>query len=381
MKTYDNLFEDMLSDEVMDLALKGASHGKKNRSYVKRIFANWEYHKGKLRELLKSGEYRFKPYSISTINEGSDRKVRTITKPKFIYDQIVHHMIMIEFKPIVLKSIDDFVCGSIPGRGCITGKKALEKWIKLYGNKRFYVFKADIKKFYDSIDHDRLMFKLQHIINDQRYLDLIKQLLDTYEPGLPKGVYCSQWFSNYFMQEFDTFIRQELEVDHYIRYMDDIVILCPNKRKLHRIKDRIEKYLNTNLGLKLKENWQIFRFVDKNDENGRDIDFLGFRFYRNKTTLRKSILRRARRKALHLDKKVKAGKKITGYDARSMMCYLEFLRKSDTYNYFLKYIKPYVNRRRLRQIISSSDRYKAHLKKVEQEQIVSEFIENEISKT
>ena len=66
-----------------------------------------------------------------------------------------------------------------------------------------------------------------------------------------------QWFSNWYLQELDHFIKEELHAIYYVRYMDDMVIFGSNKKVLHRMRLRIDSYLRSNLGLRLKDNWQV----------------------------------------------------------------------------------------------------------------------------
>lgn len=358
MKTYKHLFEQMVDKENIKECIYKASKGKRDRAYVKTALDNIDFHAENLKWILENREYHFRHYDPVLINSASERKERLIAKPYFLYDQVMHHVLMSVFIPIVTKSLYAHVYGSIPKRGPHKAKKYLERWIRSYGNKRFYVLKCDIKHFYDSIDHNALKQKLQKKINDQKYLDILFSLIDSYEPGLAKGFYTSQWLANFYLEDFDRFIKEELGVKHYMRYMDDIVILYSNKRKLHRIKDRIDEFLQDKLKLRLKENWQVYRFVDRNDENGRDIDFMGFRFFRNKTTLRKSNLRRIRRKANKIGKKRKAGQRITIHDCQSMLAYLGWTKHTDVYNYYQEWIKPNVNKRELRKKVSRADKAK-----------------------
>lgn len=351
----------MLEPENVKRCIKAASKGKRSRNDVKKVLEHIDEHTDKLIQDIQSGTFEFRAYTTCTINSDSERKERLIAKPKFKYDQIMHHILMSVFSPIVERGLYEHVYGSIPKRGPHKAKKYMEKWIRSYGKKRFYVFKCDIRHFYDSIDHNILKNKLHRVISDDRYLEWLFRLIDSYEPGLPKGFFSSQWLANFFLKEFDHYVKQELGAKHYMRYMDDIVILCPNKRKLHKIKDGLEEFLNTRLKLELKPNWSIYRFVDKDDKNGRDIDFMGFRFFRNKTTLRKSNLRRIRRKANKLDKKRRAynegtGQGVTVHDAQSMLSYLGWTKHTDVYDYFQEWIKPMVNPRRLRKKVSNYQR-------------------------
>ena len=121
----------------------------------------------------------------------------------------------------------------------------------------------------------------------------------------------------------------------------------------------ISDFLNSKFGLTLKENWQVFLFDWKN--RGRDLDFMGFRFYRTRITLRKTIMLKASRKAKKINKKEHP----TVYDLRQMMSYLGWLKCTDTYRMYLKHIKPFVSFRRMRRYISKHDKkddYRTYLK-------------------
>lgn len=139
---------------------------------------------------------------------------------------------------------------------------------------------------------------------------------------------------------------------HYMRYMDDMVIFGSNKRVLHRMRQAISDYLEMELGLELKANWQVFRFSYGNNQ-GRDLDFMGFRFYRNRTILRKSIMYKATRKARKISKKEKA----TILDARQMLSYLGWIDCTDTYLMYQKWIKPCVSFQQLKRKVSRYDKY------------------------
>lgn len=97
---------------------------------------------------------------------------------------------------------------------------------------------------------------------------------------------------------------------------------------------------------------QVFRFSYGNNQ-GRDLDFMGFRFYRNRTILRKSIMYKATRKARKISKKEKA----TILDARQMLSYLGWIDCTDTYLMYQKWIKPCVSFQQLKRKVSRYDKY------------------------
>lgn len=85
------------------------------------------------------------------------------------------------------------------------------------------------------------------------------------------GNYTSQWFANFYLQDLDHYIKEELKVPYYVRYMDDMVLFHRNKKELHKIRTKIEEFLQKE-DLKLKENWQLWK------TDSRPIDFLRLSF-------------------------------------------------------------------------------------------------------
>jgi len=289
------------------------------------------------------------------IHDGISRKKRKIIVPTF-EELMVQHCVVNALKPTFWRGMYEHSYGSIPGRGPHRGKKVIEKWIRDDRKNTKYVLKMDIHQFFDSIPHDILKAKLTKKIRDERMLDLLFRIIDVTDSGIPLGFYTSQWLSNWYLQGLDHYIKEQLGAVHYMRYMDDMVIFGSNKKALHKMRQAITDYLDAELGLELKDNWQVFRFVyvdQDGEEHGRDLDFMGFRFYRNKTILRKSIMLKATRKA----KRISVKERPTIYDARQMMSYLGCVNCTDTYDMYIRWIKPYVNFQNLKRKISKHDKF------------------------
>lgn len=207
-------------------------------------------------------------------------KQRLITVPKFFPDQILHWVLMLVIEPILMKGMYRFACGSVPGRGGMEAKKYVERALR--DDKVRYVAKLDISKFFNSVKPAILIGMLRRKIKDERVIDLIGKILKNGGDCLPIGYYTSQWFSNFFLEGFDHFVKEVLKIKYYVRYVDDMVLIDTNKRKLRKAIMEIEKYLN-GIGLKLKPNYQVWKV------HSRPIDFVGFRFYKDKMLLRKKI--------------------------------------------------------------------------------------------
>ncbi|MCM1232026.1 MAG: reverse transcriptase/maturase family protein [Ruminococcus flavefaciens] len=278
MKSYNHLWELYLSEENIMIAIQNSSKGKRNRKKVKKIYENPEDYVEYFQEY---GEY-FHNYKHIPIDifDGISRKKRQIIVPEYD-EQVIHHMATNILIPIFSKGMYEHVYGSLPKRGAHAAKKRIEKWIQKDPKNCKYCLKMDIKKYFNSIPHDILEAKLARVIHDKKFLKLMHEIIGVQPDGIPLGFYTSQWLANWYLQGLDHYIKEDLEAVHYIRYMDDMVIFGPNKKKLHKIRRKIEEYLENELGLKMKENHQVFRFdyTKKGERRGRHLDFMGFKFY------------------------------------------------------------------------------------------------------
>ena len=167
------------------------------------------------------------------------------------------------------------------------------------------------------------------------------------------GNFTSQWFANFNLQDLDHYIKEELKVKYYIRYMDDMVLFHRNKKELHKIRIAVDEFLHKE-GLKIKENWQLFK------TDSRPLDFLGYRFYRGHTTLRRSNCLRIRRRI----KKIYKKGKINVTDAGAVLSYNGWLKHSNSYNFTKKYINPYISINKCKEVIKNErgKQYKAREK-------------------
>jgi len=344
MKRVGHLYEKICDIENIKTAIIKASKGKRSRDDVRQILTDIPKYAEIIQRQLLSNSFVPAEYRTGTVREGSSKKVRAISKPNFYPDQIVHWAIMLQLQPIFTKGMYKITCGSIPGRGVHYGKKFIEKWLKTDRKNTRYYLKLDITKFYPSVDIDRLEYKLSTKIKDIRALDLVHKILEKGD-GLPIGILMSQWFANFYLQDLDHYVKQTLKAIYYVRYMDDMVLFGPNKRKLHRMRKSIDHYLALE-GLKLKHNWQVCK-TDK-----EPLDFVGFRFHRGHTTLRKAIMLRITRKARKLARHVVP----TYHDACGMISYLGWVTHSSSYRLYNKWIKPYIQIKELKRIISNESR-------------------------
>ena len=347
MKSYNHLYEVCISEENRRESIKAAKHSKR----IRRIIKEQHLSDDALISLSYDWLVNFEnaDHTPIQIEDGITHKKRTIIVPT-LEELIVQHCVVNALKPMFTKGMYEHTYASITNRGAHKGKRVIQKWMRNDPRNTKYVLKMDIHHFFDSVPHSVLKEKLSKHIHDELMLDLLFKIIDVTDVGIPLGFYTSQWFSNWLLQELDHYIKEKLGVDYYIRYMDDMVIFGCNKKELHRVRIAISEFLEHNLGLELKDNWQVFLF-DKRKKN-RDLDFMGFRFFRNKIILRKSIMLKATRKAKRIKRKAHS----TIYDFRQMMSYLGWLNSTNTYDMYLQRIKPYVCFGQMKKYISKCDK-------------------------
>lgn len=139
------------------------------------------------------------------------------------------------------------------GKGLMGAINRAQVFIKKYSNG--FVWRADIRKFFDNVDHDILLQLLKRRIRDGKALFLLKEIIDSFEirsgVGMPIGNLTSQIFSNIYLNELDRFIKHKMMCKEYLRYGDDFVIFSKDKDELLRIKVLTTNFIENELKLNL----------------------------------------------------------------------------------------------------------------------------------
>lgn len=292
MKTYNNLYDKICSFENIYSAYLKARKGKRYHNDVIKFSINLEENLISIRDRLVNKTYHTGKYKHFTIYEPKERKIAALP----FEDRIVQHSICNIIEPLFEKSFiyDSHACRK--GFGVISGSLRTTKFrraaVDSFKNYRIYCLKGDIKKYFYSIDHSILKKLIRKRIRCSDTINLLEEIIDSSESliGIPIGNLTSQIFANIYLNEFDHYIKDVLRIKYYIRYMDDFIILHPDKRYLKAILSKIEKYFKYKLALDLNSKTQIFLV------NRRAIDFLGYIVFYDHRLLRKGNVRRTKRK-------------------------------------------------------------------------------------
>ena len=368
-----DLFNSICSMDNLYRAYQNAKSGKGWYKEVKQIEKRPFYYLAGLQYMLKNHLFKTSEYEIFILNEG--KKKRDVYKLPFFPDRIAQWAILQVIEPFLVANMTADTYSAIPGkgiqpivndlRGCyktkiIDGKKK-SVWVPSIllsdeENTR-YCYKIDLHHYYQSINHEVLKQKFRKVFKDPELLWLLDEIADSINTateedlielslsgeievdpntGIPIGNYMSQYSGNFYLSSFDHWVKEELHVKHYYRYMDDVVIFASSKEELHEIHRKVTAYTRDYLHLNIKGNYQIF------PTKVRGVDFVGYRFFGEYTLLRKSTAINFKRKMRACRKKMENNIPPTYSEWCSFNSYKGWLGNCDSYRLFKKYMEPLI---------------------------------------
>ncbi|MBI5742554.1 MAG: RNA-dependent DNA polymerase [Candidatus Niyogibacteria bacterium] len=293
------MFEQIRNFTNLHSAYLKARSGKRYRGKILEFSYDLEGNLLKLKNDLESGNYQHGEYREFVV---CDSKKRHIKAAPF-RDRIVHHALCNIIEPIFDKGFiyDSYACRE--GKGTHKAVKKLQSFIRSASElsaaalkedeevvPKIYCLKCDVSKYFDSIDQNVLLKLIEKKIQDAKVFNLIKMIIRSNNAeagkGIPIGNLTSQLFANIYLNELDRFVKRNLQIRYYLRYMDDFLILDFSKKKLRWTKDEIQKFLENKLCLKLHPKKATISPIDKG------IDFLGYIVFENHKLLRKSTVKR-----------------------------------------------------------------------------------------
>lgn len=328
IKKYKNLYSKICSSKNLMRAWINAKKGKTKRRYVKSFQKNLRNNLLKLKEELINQTYE--PCSLKNFVL-RDPKTRKISKSAF-RDRVVHHALCNLIVPDFEKGfIYDSHANQI-GKGTLKAIERFDKFkrkVSKNNTRKCFVLKADIKHYFEEIDHQILINIIKKKIKDKKVIWLIKQILSVNNKtrGMPLGNLTSQFFANLYLNELDAYAKHNLKAKYYIRYVDDFVILHESKEQLEKWKNKIDKFLKEKLKIELHPNKShVLRL------NG-GINFLGFRIFYYHKLLRKSNLKNFNRKFNNL--KILFNEEVIGREKAlgSLEGWLAYCSHANTHKY------------------------------------------------
>ena len=204
-------------------------------------------------------------------------------------------------------------------------QRAMQKCKRKYG--QYYILKMDIAHYFQNIDKNILLSILRRKIEDPKVWWLTKQIVNSKkeEKGIPIGNYTSQIYANIYLNELDQYIKHNLKVKYYFRYMDDSIILLKNKEELKEILKKIKSFLNKKLKLELNTKTNIFK-------GKQGVNFCGYKINEYRLKIRTKGKKKLKRKIKYLKYKIKQGE-MTSKEAKKYLCgHIGYIDMANTYN-------------------------------------------------
>lgn len=284
-KKIKNCFYKNLTFEKL---LKAHFRARVHKSYKNEVIKfelNLENNIINLLNKLKNKKYHLGNYYNFIIYEPKERLIKALP----YVDRIVHQWYVEEFiKPYIVPRFITTSYACLQDRGTHKAVADVQSQMRKFKKTcpNFWVLKCDIQKFFYSINPNILFKILQKYIADKELLAFTKLLIfDRRSPsdtvGIPIGNYTSQFFANIYLNELDQFVKRKLKIKYYTRYMDDFILLLPNKATCQKVKKDIEEFLNSTLKLKLNSKSKYY-------PNKMGVNFCGYRIFTTHRLLRLS---------------------------------------------------------------------------------------------
>lgn len=248
-----------------------------------------------LQEQIRSGEFCISGYKEMTIKDGP--KERTVQSVPLI-ERIGCNAVMSVVEKKIHSRYIRTTSASIKNRGVHDLLGYIRKDLENYPENMRYAYKFDIRKFYESISQDFMMYALRRMFKDKTLLTIMERFVRMMPNGLSIGLRSSQGFGNMLLSMFlDHYLKDEKGYLHFYRYCDDGDIHFATKEEVWQARDEIHKRVEM-MQLEVKGNERVFPVRE-------GIDFLGYVIYPTHIRLRKRNKQNAARK-LH---KIKSKKR------------------------------------------------------------------------
>ena len=317
MKRKNNLYNDIIDVKkiklMYDKKLKINTRNKKKlEKFEQYEVSNIMY----IKKVLESKKYKPGKYNIFIIKEP---KIRLIMSQNMI-DKLINHVVSQYFLiNIYTNTLIDTNIATRKNKGTHYGIKLLKKYLNKVKNKKFYILKFDIEKYFFNLDHEIIKKLIRKRIKDNDVLNILDTIIDSTNEeyinktikkiksneinkinnsnslnkdkhikdiknipyykkgkGLPIGNMSSQILAIMYLNELDHFIKEELKIKYYIRYMDDGIIIHENKeylkhclKEITRILDKYKLKLNGKTNIYSSNNgfeFLEFRYIIKNNK-------------------------------------------------------------------------------------------------------------------
>ena len=357
MKRINNIYNQILDIKVIENIYKKIKTNTKNKTKIEKFEDYYVENIINIKNIISLKKYKFDKYSIFIIKEPKLRLIMSQT----IKDKLINHIISEYFLVRIFdKTLINENIATRKNKGTHYGIKLLKKYLNEIKYKNFYILKFDISKYFFNIDHEILKKLIRKKIKDKDVLNVLDLIIDSTNysyineeinklkikdlpnykkgKGLPIGNMSSQIFAIIYLNELDHYIKENLKIKYYIRYMDDGIILHENKEYLKYCLKEIEKIVKK-YELELNNKTCILNIK-------QGFEFLGFKYYiKNNKVLMKvknQTKRKFKRKMKKLNNLLNENKISEKKVKQVKDSYLGHLSYGNTNNLIYKELKKYI---------------------------------------
>ncbi len=300
-KTAKNLWQEIATFTSLARAFQKVREGKRFDSDTLVFYSNLEDNLFALEAELKGQTWKPQPFREFIVKMP---KLRKIQAPAFA-DRVVHQAVMLHAAPVFERRFISDSYANRVGFGTHAASHRLRQFLRAASAKwpHPYIIKADISKYFPSIPHGRLLDCVKRIIADPAVLWFFDTLIKGsgfVERGLPIGSLTSQWLANLYLDNLDHYVKDGLGVKYYVRYMDDFIIVGPDKEWSREKLAQLGEYV-TGLDLALNPKTGIRPIT-------QGVDFVGYRHWTDHVLPNKRTVKRARRLFKSMQKQYNARK-------------------------------------------------------------------------
>jgi RNA-directed DNA polymerase len=278
MKRIGYLFEKAFTKENLYNAFLDAQKNKRNKIDCYNFEMNLFYNIDTLYNEIHNNNYYVSKYKTFKVYEPKERKIYA---PIF-RDLVVQHAIYRIIYPIFDKTFifTSYACRK--NKGVHKASNYTQQSMRKYNKEKYFV-QLDIKKYFHSIDRLILKRLLEKKIKDKRFINIMMQFTEMETlTGIPIGCLLSQLYALIFLNPLDHYIKRVLKVKHYVRYVDDFLLIGITKTECFEFKKLIINFLRNNFNLELSK--CLISKIKKG------INFVGYRTWQNKRFIRKYSL-------------------------------------------------------------------------------------------
>lgn len=295
MKRYGHVIEEIVTEQNLNDAFFYVLRGSRGKTRTGRyMIEHREEILAEIKQDIEAGTFGPHGFIEFQLKEGGKmRNIQSVCKK----DRIALNAIMTIVEKYCNRGLIADTASSIKGRGCHYLSQRMLADMKRDPEGTRYVYKLDIRKYYDSIDQDKAMMIFRSKFKDARLLAILDRCVRMLPKGISIGLRSSQVIGNIYLGYYvDHVMKDVLGVKYYRRYCDDIVIQAGSYRELTRYAKVLRK-LVAEAGLEIKSNEQMWDIKD------RPVDFLGWQHY---SDLHMKVRKRTKKKFARRWKRVKS---------------------------------------------------------------------------